>query len=60
MGFPLFFNFRCTYQVSIRKWQIAPEFKADGGFEPEEYMGIFRGFGFAVQRRNRVQDAFCG
>jgi len=34
MGFPLFLNFRCNYQVSIRKWQIAPEFKADGGFEP--------------------------
>jgi hypothetical protein len=27
--------------VSIRKWWIALEFKADGDFEPEEYMEYF-------------------
>jgi hypothetical protein len=27
--------------ISIRKWWVAPEFKADGGFEPEEYTEYF-------------------
>ena len=35
----------CTHSVnkivSIRKWWIAPAFKAAGGFEPEEYIEYF-------------------
>ena len=27
--------------MPIQKWQLAPEFKADGGFEPETYMEYF-------------------
>jgi hypothetical protein len=32
--------------VSIRKWWIAPEFKADGEFEPEEYIKYFEDANF--------------
>jgi hypothetical protein len=27
--------------MAVRKWQISPEFKADGEFEPEEYVEYF-------------------
>jgi hypothetical protein len=27
--------------VPIQKWQVVPEFKAGGRFEPEEYMEYF-------------------
>jgi hypothetical protein len=27
--------------VSVRKWRILPEFKANGEFEPEEYLEYF-------------------
>jgi hypothetical protein len=27
--------------VPIRKWQVVPEFKAGGGFEPETYREYF-------------------
>jgi hypothetical protein len=27
--------------VPIQKWQVAPEVKADGGFEPETYRQYF-------------------
>jgi hypothetical protein len=27
--------------MPVQKWHLAPEFKADGGFEPETYMEYF-------------------